>query len=106
MSLVVGPSGIFSTASNQRGFCSAQKYGPVKISCMQRICTPSLPAWSPYLRVRSIGAFRLVSLDSSVPAAREVWIKQQFSGRDIESLLGRDGREAYRTQDAVAISAN
>ena len=37
MSRVVGPSGIASTASYHRALCSAQKYGPVKISCMQRI---------------------------------------------------------------------
>jgi hypothetical protein len=37
MRRVVGPSGICSTASYQRVLCSAQKYGPVKISCMQRI---------------------------------------------------------------------
>ena len=41
---VVGPSGIFSVASYHLLFCSAQKYGPVKISCMQMICTPSFPA--------------------------------------------------------------
>ena len=37
ISLVVGPSGICSVESYQRVVCSAQKYGPLKISCMQRI---------------------------------------------------------------------
>src|SRR5947209_8599484 len=39
----VGP-GTASAASYQRRSCPGQKYGPLKISCRQRICTPFLPA--------------------------------------------------------------
>ena len=39
---MVGPSGIGSVKSYQRICCSAQKYGPLKISCRQVICAPAL----------------------------------------------------------------
>ena len=38
----VGP-GTGSAASYQRLSCDGQKYGPLKISCRQRIWTPFLP---------------------------------------------------------------
>src|SRR5437660_12904898 len=42
---VVGP-GTGSAASYQRLSWPGQKYGPLKISCRQRICTPFFPASS------------------------------------------------------------
>src|ERR1044071_3497496 len=50
---------------------------------MQMICTPSWPAWSMYLSVRSIWALRMVSMDSLTSAARAVWIKPHFTIRGI-----------------------
>ncbi len=75
MRRVVGPSGIISVASYQRGVCSAQKYGPVKISCMQRIWTPSLPALSMSFMCFSTLALRMVSIFSFVSQAWEAWIR-------------------------------
>ena len=72
ISCVVGPSGIFSTESYQRVDCSAQKYGPVKISCMQMICTPAAPASSMYFSVFSSCASRILSSGSSELPASDV----------------------------------
>src|SRR3954454_14272455 len=59
---------------------------------MQIICTPSRPAWSRYLRVRSICALRIVSRLSSVLAASDVWIKPAFTIRDMDgSSVGCEG---------------
>src|SRR3989339_1861848 len=41
----VGP-GTLSAVLYHLMSCEGQKYGVVKISCMQRICTPCLPAFS------------------------------------------------------------
>ncbi len=41
----MGP-GTASAMSHQRASCEGQKYGPLKTSCRQRICTPFLPASS------------------------------------------------------------
>ena len=67
--LVVGPSGIFSVASYHRVFCSAQKYGPVKISCMQTICTPCFAAWSRNVICFSMFASRIFFSGASVGPA-------------------------------------
>jgi hypothetical protein len=45
----VGP-GTLSAASYQRMALEGQKYGPLKISCRQRIWTPFWPASSMYGR--------------------------------------------------------
>src|SRR4051812_12474120 len=75
-----------STASYHRGFCSAQKYGPVKISCMQRICTPSFPARSISFRCFSTLASRMTSIFSSVSHACVAWIRPHFTIWDIQML--------------------
>src|SRR5688572_29805314 len=79
ISFVVGPSGIFSTESYQRGFCSAQKYGPVKISWKQRIWTPCRAASSIIFRCFSMLASRMVSSFSSVPQACFAWMRPHFT---------------------------
>src|ERR1035438_10754932 len=56
MASVVGP-GTLSAASYQRGSCGGQKYGPLKISCSPRICTPFFPASWMSRRCKSIAAF-------------------------------------------------
>jgi hypothetical protein len=43
ISVTVGPSGTGSVLSYHLTDCSAQKYGPLKISCRQTICAPSAP---------------------------------------------------------------
>src|ERR1700748_2930273 len=43
--LTVGP-GTSSAMSHHFESCEGQKYGPLKTSCRQRICTPFLPASS------------------------------------------------------------
>ncbi len=92
MSFVVGPSGIGSTASYQRVLCSAQKYGPVKISCIDRICTPSRPACSMRPRCFSTFASRIVSIFSWVEQACVAWINPHFTTRGMSAL--RDARLA------------
>src|SRR5215831_19354214 len=74
---MVGPSGIFSTIPYQRGDCSAQKYGPVKISCMHRILAPFTAASSMSLRCFSIESRLIFSRDSSVGVVQVAWISAQ-----------------------------
>ncbi len=47
MRSVVGP-GTDSAEAYQAASCPGQKYGVLKISCKQRICTPCRPASSMY----------------------------------------------------------
>ena len=90
ISIVVGPSGMRSTASYHRGFCSAQKYGPVKISCMQRIWTPCRPASSISFRCLSTLAWRIVSIFSLVSHAWVAWIRPHFTIEGMDCLsVGR-----------------
>src|SRR3954468_5939454 len=90
---VVGPSGIFSVALYHFVFCSAQKYGPVKISCMQTIFTSSFPACSRNFRCFSMLASRIFSSGASVGPAWLAWIKPHFTTRAIQfSLWFRRGR--------------
>src|SRR3954465_8840814 len=76
---VVGPSGMYSVASYHRGVCSAQKYGPVKISCMQRIWTPAAPELSMSTMCLSMLAWRILFLLSLVEPACDAWIRPHFT---------------------------
>src|SRR5438045_1286841 len=93
ISFVVGPSGIFSTASYQRVCCSAQKYGVVKTSCMQRICTPCFAASSIIARCFSMFARLISSIGASVGPAFFACINPHLTVlgivalRDIEFLF-------------------
>src|SRR5215217_4458392 len=86
ISRTVGPSGIRSTASYQRVCCSAQKYGVVKISCMQMICTPCSAACS--IKVKCFSIFRrlISSIGRSVEAAFEHCISAHLTVRGIKRL--------------------
>src|SRR3954469_362105 len=94
---VVGPSGIFSVESYHFVFCSAQKYGPGKISCMQTIFTPALPACSRNLRCFSMLPSRIFSSGASVGPAWLAWIKPHLTTRAIQISLWfcRGGRDAF-----------
>ena len=61
MSSVVGP-GTDSAMLYQWASCDGQKYGPLKISCRPRICTPRFPASSISGTCASIDAWRMVSI--------------------------------------------
>src|SRR5215213_9992128 len=86
ISRTVGPSGIRSTASYQRVCCSAQKYGVVKISCMQSICTPCFAASSINFRCFSIFSRLISSIGRSVEAALEHCISAHLTVRGIKRL--------------------
>src|ERR1043166_1032985 len=79
----VGPSGIRSTASYQRVFCSAQKYGVVKTSCIQMICTPCFAACSIKPRCFSMLSRFISSIGASVGAALVHWISPHLTVRGI-----------------------
>src|SRR5207249_10787162 len=85
INFVVGPSGIFSTASYQRVCCSAQKYGVVKTSCIQRICAPCFAASSIIARCFSIFFCLISSIDASVGAAFFAWINPHLTVRGINT---------------------
>src|SRR5438128_10966634 len=87
ISFTVGPSGIFSTASYQRGSCSAQKYGVVKTSCMQRIWTPCLAASSMKLTFFSMFDCLILSIASSIEHALDACINPHLTTLDIVTPL-------------------
>src|SRR5262249_58994641 len=74
-------------ASYQRTFCEGQKYGPLKISCKQRICTPFLPASSSMGRCFSniADGISATGFDSSLTGF-EAWINPHFTVRAILRL--------------------
>src|SRR5215211_4730551 len=86
ISRTVGPSGIRSTASYQRVCCSAQKYGVVKISCIQTICTPCFAASSINFKCFSIFSRLISSIGRSVEAAFEHCINAHLTVRGIKRL--------------------
>ena len=63
----VGPSGTRSVDSYHRVVCSAQKYGPLKISCRQTICAPSAAALRIILTCLSIIACLISASDAPPP---------------------------------------
>src|SRR5262250_1546937 len=75
----VGPSGIFSTDSYHLASCSAQKYGVVKTSCIQRIRTPCLFASWMNPMTLSVLAFFILSMGSEVGQAFEAWINPHLT---------------------------
>src|SRR5207249_1169867 len=87
---VVGP-GTDSAASYQRLSWPGQKYGPLKISCRHRICTPFLPASSINGMCLSSIACLIFSTgwDSSLIGLAH-WISPPMSLRGISCLLVRD----------------
>src|SRR6266849_10187803 len=62
---------------------------------MHSICTPSFPAWSMYLRVRSTCASRIFSRLWSVLAASEVWMSPHFTIRGMVVSSWEGERKAY-----------
>src|SRR4029078_196221 len=93
ISRTVGPSGIRSTDSYQRVCCSAQKYGVVKISCMQSICTPCFAASSINFKCFSMLSRLISSIGRSVAPAFEHWISAHLTVRGISySSSLQDGK--------------
>src|SRR5436309_3902104 len=86
INFVVGPSGIFSTASYQRVCCSAQKYGVVKTSCIQRICTPCAAASSINFKCFSTFWRLISSIEASVGAAFVACMSPHLTVRGIKYL--------------------
>src|SRR5438128_5021541 len=99
INFVVGPSGIFSTASYQRVCCSAQKYGVVKTSCMQRICTPCFAASSIIARCFSMFRRLISSIGASVGLAFFACINPHLTVRAIIAL--RDIEFLFHPLDQV-----
>src|SRR5918996_305356 len=85
----VGPSGMRSTASYQRVCCSAQKYGVVKTSCMQMICTSCFAASSRNVMCFSILSRLISSIGASVGAAFVHWMSPHLTVRGIQRLPSR-----------------
>src|SRR5436190_16679755 len=81
-----------------RADCSAQKYGPVKISCMQRIWAPLAAASPINRRCFSIASRLIFSRGSSVGVVHVAWISAHRIIRDI-SLPFYEFRESsqYKT---------
>src|ERR1044072_8554899 len=87
INFVVGPSGIFSTASYQRVCCSAQKYGVVKTSCMQSICTPCAAASSMSFKCFSMLSRLISSMGASVGAALVACMSPHLTVRGMKVLF-------------------
>src|SRR5215212_5138813 len=87
MSLTVGPSGMRSTASYQRVCCSAQKYGVVKTSCMQSICTPCAAASSINFKCFSMLSRLISSMGASVGAALVACMSPHLTVRGMKVLF-------------------
>src|ERR1043165_4458089 len=101
----VGPSGIRSTASYQRVCCSAQKYGVVKTSCMQMICTPCFAAPSRERRCFSMFSRLISSIGRSVGAAFVHWISPHLTVRGMsESSFSKSSICLYLHQQQMCNS--
>src|SRR5688572_24044141 len=79
MSFVVGPSGIASARPYHFLSWDGQKYGPVKISWKQSICTPAFPAFSMNGMWASIIPFRCSSQGRSVGILFATWMRPAFT---------------------------
>src|SRR4029453_1154349 len=104
---VVGP-GTDSARSYQWASCEGQKYGPVKISCRPRPCTPRCPASSMRGRWTSIAAWRTFSMgaDGSVSGAA-AWMRPPITRLDMhfswdEATLWSTGAIARRARGRAA----
>src|SRR5260221_3793619 len=93
---MVGP-GTGSAASYQRLSWPGQKYGPLKISCRHRICTPFLPAsWIIGRCFSSIAAWiSATDFDSSLMGLL-AWIRPERIWRPIVSSVGNERRRLLR----------
>ena len=68
----------------------------MKISCMQRICTPSRPARSISFMCLAMFASRMVSSFSAVEQAWDAWISPHFTIRGMSIPLALSASRTLR----------